>query len=128
MSGNQNKKINNQEKNEARRKLNERLALEAKQKRVYKAIIGISALLSFSLVLEYFIEYMANGESGDNLSFFAKHFVFGPALILIGVVALFLPMIARNKYNESKGDNLMIIVAMLLFLLGIGTFIVQFIM
>ena len=49
-------------------------------------------------------------------------------LMLVGAIAFMLPLTTRTRYGEGKGDNLMIIVAILLVLAGIVTIGITFIL
>ena len=83
-----------------------------------KIIIFILIVLVLALGAEYLIEYF-NAEHMEDMSFFARHFSLGLALILIGAIAFTLPFLTRTRYGDNKGDNTMLVVAILLLLCGI---------
>ena len=101
--------------------------LTNEQKRIFKIIIFVLILIILALGAEYLIEYFTH-EFENQLSFFARHFTFGLMLILVGGIAFMLPLTTRTRYGEGKGDNLMIIVSILLVLAGIVTIGITFIL
>ncbi len=93
--------------------------LTNEQKKVFKIIIGVLMFITLALGVEYLIEYFMNSDAMNNMSFFATHFTFGICLILIGIIAFLLPFQTRTRFGEGKGDNMMLIVGILLVLCGI---------
>ena len=82
------------------------------------------ALVSFALVLYYFIDVFMVGHQEN---FFQKHFLLAIVLCLIGVEAICLPAVNGVKYSgESKGDSMMYGVGFLLFLCGLISIIYSF--
>lgn len=92
--------------------------LTNQQKKVFKIIIGICALIALAIGIEYMVEYFIN-DSANKMSFFANHFSLGIALIFIGIIAFLLPFTTRTRFGEGKGDNMIMIVGVLLVLCGI---------
>jgi len=101
--------------------------LSKNQKKIAKIVIFVLILIILALGVEYLIEYFTH-EFENQLSFFARHFTFGIMLMLVGAIAFMLPLTTRTRYGEGKGDNLMIIVAILLVLAGIVTIGITFIL
>lgn len=100
--------------------------MNKKRIQTVKIIIFVLVLVVLALIGEYLYEYFTN-DYFDKLSFFAKHFSLGLALIIIGVIAFLLPFFTRTRYGDNKGDNTMLIVAILLVLVGIITIPLTFI-
>ncbi|MBQ9900106.1 MAG: hypothetical protein IJM36_03135 [Acholeplasmatales bacterium] len=91
--------------------------MNKKRIQTVKIIIFVLAVLVLCLVGEYLYEYFTRDFA--DISFFAKYFSLGLALILIGCIAFCLPFFTRTRYGDNKGDNTMLIVAILLVLCGI---------
>ena len=89
-----------------------------------KIIIFVLALMILTLVGEYLYEYFTKDFA--DISFFAKYFSLGIALILIGIIAFLLPFFTRSRFGDNKGDNTMLVVAILLVLCGIVTIPLSF--
>lgn len=94
--------------------------LTNEQKKIFKTVIGIIMLIALVVGVEYAIEYFMN-DAQNKMSFFAQHFSFGIILFLIGIIAFLLPFTTRTRFGEGKGDNMMLIVGVLLMLAGIIT-------
>ena len=92
--------------------------MNKKRIQTVKIVIFVLVLLVLTLVGEYLFEYFTH-DTYDEISFFAKHFSLGIALILIGCIAFCLPFFTRSRYGDNKGDSAMLIVSILLVLCGI---------
>lgn len=91
---------------------------------VFKAIITISFLIIVALTVLYFMDI----ENAGYL-YFKEHFAISIILLLVGVIAFMLPRMNKKSYQgENKGDNLMLMVSILLVLLAIGTCIFSYVM
>lgn len=92
-----------------------------KRIRKYRIIVAILAILSIVVVANYMIESIAQANSTYQVSFFAKHFALGLSMILVGGIAVMLPVIQslNNKFQEGKGDQLLVMIAFILFLAGL---------
>ena len=94
--------------------------LTNKQKRKFKIVIGIIMLIAVGIVAEYLFEYFTK-ETSNQMSFFANHLSLGIVLILVGIIAFLLPFTTRTRFGEGKGDNMILVVGILLILCGIIT-------
>lgn len=101
--------------------------MNKKRIQTVKIVIFVLVVLVLALGTEYLIEYFSH-EHFDEMSFFAQHFTLGIALILIGVIAFILPFLTRTRYGDNKGDNMMLIVSILLVLCGIVAIALSFIL
>lgn len=97
--------------------------LDKKQKFKVKIIIGILAVITVALLVHMLIEIYVI----ENVSYFAKHFTTGICLILCGIIAFLMQLVAKQKYGNNKGDDLMIVVSGLLILCGFIAFIMSYI-
>lgn len=107
-----------------------------KKRLIYKIIILICALVTIGLVTELFIEMIAfhrelpgffsRVTTGETTSFFASHFTLGICLFLVGIIAFLMPKASKEKYNTSRGDEIIIIVSFLLFLCAIIAIVISF--
>ena len=88
------------------------------QKRKFKIAIGILMLIALAIVAEYLFEYFTK-ETTNQMSFFANHLALGFVLIVIGFIAFLLPFTTRTRFGEGKGDNMILVVGILLVLCGI---------
>ena len=107
----------NEQKQEMRKKMEE----VKRQKRRYQIVIGILAVISM-------IEMIAQAYSSYTPSFFAKYLALGFGMFSVGGIALMLPITANlgNKFQEGKGDNLLVIIAFVLFLAGLIAIVYSF--
>ena len=101
--------------------------LTDKQKKVFKLIILIAAGIALACGIEYMVEFFIVSDKSQ-FSFFASHLALGLALMFMGVVAFFLPFTTRTRFGHSKGDNMMLIVGILLVLSGIITIGLSFVL
>ena len=96
---------------------------EENNKRIkkYRLVVVLLAVLSVIVVADYMIESIAQANSSYTVSFFAKHFALGLSMFLVGGIALVLPVIQslNNKYQEAKGDQLLVMIGFILFLAGL---------
>ena len=90
-----------------------------------KIIIGISMIIILAIGTNYMIEAF----TGDGtLSFFTRHFMIPIVLVIIGGIAIFLPMTAQKTLSgDDKGDNMMYGVGILLFVCAIIALATSFI-
>ena len=114
----------NEQKQEMRKKMEE----VKRQKRRYQIIIGILAVISIAITLDYMIEMIAQAYFSYTPSFFAKYLALGFGMFSVGGIALMLPITANlgNKFQEGKGDNLLVIIAFVLFLAGLIAIVYSF--
>lgn len=92
--------------------------MDKKKIQTVKIIIFVLAVIILGLIVGYLYEYFTS-KTFDDIHFFFKYFALGIALILIGIIAFCLPFFTRTRYGDNKGDNTMLIVAILLVLCGI---------
>lgn len=93
-----------------------------KVRKIFKVLIALDLLIIIGLLILYLIE--ANNQT---MSFFTKHFSLPIILVLVGVVALFLPVVSSKSIaGESKGDSMMIWVGFLLIICAIFSLIFSF--
>lgn len=91
--------------------------LSKKDKLALKCIIGTLAIASIALIVYYVIDSMV--VTPDQISYFNQHFSIMVCLILVGIIALLLPMAGKQKFGDGKGDSMMVVVGFLLMLCGI---------
>lgn len=90
---------------------------------VFKVIVVISFLTIVTSTVIYFVE-----SSKGEMSFFSKHFAVGLDLFLIGIMAILMPKLAaKSLQGENKGDKMMGVVGLLLFLFAILTVVFSFV-
>ncbi len=97
--------------------------LGKKEKLVIRIIIAalLAVAITFSVIT--FI-YMQQPE----VPYWINHFGFALILFPISGIALLLPMLNQSKFvGDGKGDSLMVIVAILLFLSGILSIVLSYI-
>ncbi|MCI9182692.1 MAG: hypothetical protein HFG90_05490 [Acholeplasmatales bacterium] len=77
---------------------------------IFRVIILIAFVVVMSCTILYFVEM-----NSDNKSYFTIHFALPLILFMVGIIALFMAMLSKQSLTgESKGDNLMIVVGILL--------------
>ena len=101
--------------------------LTDKQKKIFKLIILLAAAIALTCGAEYMIEFFMHSDKSE-FSFFASHLSLGLALMFMGVVAFLLPFTTRTRFGDGKGDNMMLIVGILLALSGIITIGLSFVL
>ena len=131
---------------EQRQAEKERLAAFEKERQLQKKkkikltiIIAILAVISIGIVIAYITEILILNNNPDNvkgtsyirdhLSFFSKHFSLAISMALVGTIALILVKAGRNnsKFSVNKGEDLILIVALLLYLCAIVALVISFI-
>ena len=86
--------------------------LGKKEKLVIKIIIAVllAIAVTFSVIVFIYIQR-------TDVPYWINHFGFALILIPISGIAMLLPMLNQSKYvGDGKGDSLMVIVSILLFL------------
>ena len=88
-----------------------------KSRKLFKILLAVLAAIVVGLGIWAAVElvFMEN----HTPSYFVKHFSFGLALILIGIMAFLMTQVAKRRYEGGKGDEMMLIVSVLLILCGI---------
>ena len=83
-----------------------------KEKLIIKIIIAIllAITITFSVIVFIYIQK-------PEVPYWINHFGFALVLIPISAIAMLLPMLNQSRYvGDGKGDSLMVIVSILLFL------------
>lgn len=89
----------------------------------FRIVIVIAFIFVITCTVIYFME--ANQE---NRSYFSLHFALPIILFLVGVIAIMLSTLSKMSLSgESKGDNMMLGVGILLMLCSIITLIFSFV-
>ena len=109
----------------SKNKLRDTKLIEQKKKEFkLKVILGILSVIVLVLAIYYGIFYFIIEES----NYFLDHFASMIILILIGFIAILMPMLNGQKViGDNKGDNLMLVVGVLLILCGLISTIMSFI-
>ncbi len=95
----------------------------SKKNLAFKIIVFIAFICAVALTVLYFVE-----QSNGSQSYFSYHFAIPITLFLVGIIAVFLTRISLKNYSgESKGDNLMIVVGILLFVCAIFSLIMSYV-
>ncbi len=94
-----------------------------KEKLIIRIIIGVLLAIAITFSVITFI-YMQQKE----VPYWINHFGFALILFPISGIAMLLPMLNHTKYvGDSHGDSLMVIVSILLFLSGILSIVLSYI-
>ncbi|MCR4897623.1 MAG: hypothetical protein K5892_00195 [Acholeplasmatales bacterium] len=113
--------------------------MQKKRKRKLTIIIAILAVISIAVVVEYIVEILIWNNNPDNvkgtqyiykhISFFAKHFSLAISMALVGTIAMMLVKANRgeSRFSQNKGEDLMVVVSLLLYLCAIAALIIPFI-
>ena len=103
--------------------------LSDKNKKILKVVLVVLMVITVAIATELFVEIFAfkMRDPGYELSFWASHFAIGVAVILIGGIALIMPLLAKTRYSDDSKDGIMIVVAALLFIAGLIAIIYSFI-
>ena len=75
---------------------------------IFRVIILIAFVVVMSCTILYFVEM-----NSDNKSYFTIHFALPLILFMVGIIALFMAMLSKQSLT-GEGDNLMIVVGILL--------------
>lgn len=76
---------------------------------VFRGIILVAFLVVMTCTILYFVEM--NGER----SYFTLHFALPLIIFMVGIIAVFMAALSmQNMSGESRGDNFMIVVGILL--------------
>ncbi len=87
-----------------------------KEKLIIKIAIGVLLAIAIGLGIVVLL-YKINGWEEN---YFIKHFIFAIILIMISGIAFLLPMLNQSRFSgDGKGDSLMLLVGILLFLTAI---------
>ena len=101
-----------------------RTTAQTNDMRGLKIFMMVIAAISVILVAYYAIDVFFIGNPEN---YFQKHFLLAIVLGLIGIEAICLPALNGVKFSgEAKGDSLMFIVGILLFLCGLISIIYSF--
>lgn len=91
---------------------------------VPKIVMTIGMVIIFALGALYYYESFVVGE----LSFFTSHFLIGIVLAIIGCFAIYMPTVSQKSYSgDDRGDKMMFVIGLILFLCAIISIIVSFI-
>lgn len=94
-----------------------------KKNLAFKIVVIVAFVCAVALTILYFVE-----QSNGNQSYFSYHFAIPIILFLVGIIAIILTRISLKSYSgESKGDNLMIVVGILLFVCSIFSLIMSYV-
>ena len=97
--------------------------LGKKEKLIIRTIIAVLLVIAITFSVITFI-YLQKPE----VPYWINHFGFALILFPISGIALLLPMLNQSKFvGDGKGDSLMIIVAILLFLSAILSIVLSYI-
>ena len=89
-----------------------------------KIILGIIASIVLVLAVYYGVFYFILEQS----NYFLDHFASMIIMILIGIIAILMPLINNQKIiGENKGDNMMLVVGTLLIICGILSVLISYI-
>ena len=91
--------------------------------KILKIVIIISTIIIVGVTGVYLFESLGERE----VSFFSKHFAIPIVFIVVGILAFLLPM--ANKENirtDDKGDKMMPIIGILLFICAIFSCLMSF--
>jgi len=93
-------------------------------RKIIRIILFILAIAVIVLATEAAIEliFMENHEP----SYFVKHFSLGTSLIIIGVMAFLMTQVAKRRYEGGKGDEMMLVVSVLLILCGFIAYLISY--
>ena len=92
--------------------------------KIVKVVIAISTVIILAITGLYLYETFF---TPDNISFFSKHFAISVIFIVIGVLAFLLPMVNKeNIKTDDKGDNMMPIIGVMLFICAIFSCLMSF--
>ena len=97
---------------------------DSKLIKVVKVVIAISSIIILGITCLYLYELFI---TPDNISYFSKHFAMSVIFVIIGILAFLLPM--ANKENiktDDKGDKMMPIIGIMLFICAIFSCIMSF--
>ena len=101
----------------------EKLVQKKKKEQKIKIALSILAGLTLVLVLYYGVYYFILEQS----NYFIDHFVSSIIMILIGGCAILLPTLNGQKLTgENKGDNMMLVVGVLLFICALVSIIISY--
>lgn len=90
----------------------------------FRIVIVISFVFVVTCAIIYFMEF-----GKEEKSYFSLHFALPIILFLVGLIAIMMSTLSKkNISGESKGDNMMIGVGLLLFLCSILTLIFSYFM
>ena len=94
-----------------------------KEKLIIKIVIGILLAIAIGLGVVVLIYKMNEWDE----PYFIKHFIFAIILLMISGIAFLLPMLNQSKFSgDGKGDSLMLVVGILLFLTAILSVILSY--
>ncbi|MBQ9449556.1 MAG: hypothetical protein IJU60_06770 [Acholeplasmatales bacterium] len=98
--------------------------LSDRGRKIMKIILFVLAICVVAIAVEAAVElvFMTNHEP----SYFVKHFSLGTSLILIGIMAFLMTQVAKRRYEGGKGDELMLVVSVLLILCGFIAYMISY--
>lgn len=89
-----------------------------------KIVLGVLASIVLVLALYYGLYYFVLEET----NYFLEHFASMIIMILIGIIAILMPLLNNQKLvGENKGDNMMLVVGTLLIICGLLSVLISYI-
>lgn len=89
----------------------------------FRIIVYVAVAVVVGLAVLYFIE-----STNQTMSFFSLHFAVPIILAMIGIIAILLPKLTKKSYSgDTKGDNFMTLVGVLLILCAVMSLGLSFI-
>ena len=98
--------------------------LSERGRKIMKIVLFVLAIAVVGIAVEAAIElvFMENHDP----SYFVRHFSLGTSLILIGVMAFLMTQVAKRRYEGGNGDDLMLVVSVLLILCGFIAYMISY--
>ena len=97
---------------------------DTKMVKIVKVVIGIATAVILGLTGLYLYETFYNA---DNISYFSQHFAISVIFVIIGILAFLLPMVNKeNVRTDDKGDKMMPIIGVMLFICAIFSCLMSF--
>ena len=101
----------------------EKFIVNKKREFKIKVVLGVLAGIVLALAVYYGVFYFILEES----NYFLDHFASMIIMILIGIIAILMPLLNnQNLVGENKGDNMMLVVGMLLIICGLLSVIISY--
>ena len=97
---------------------------DTKLVKIVKVVITISTIIVLGITGLYLYEIFFNP---NEISFFSQHFAISVIFIVIGILAFLLPMVNKeNLKTDDKGDKMMPIIGIMLFICAIFSCLMSF--
>lgn len=101
----------------------EKFIVNKKREFKIKVVLGVLAGIVLALAVYYGVFYFILEES----NYFLDHFASMIIMILIGIIAILMPLLNnQNLVGENKGDNMMLVVGMLLIICGLLSVMISY--